>query len=310
MNLSLGAKHYIWAANLLVLGLVIWTGVGLVMSVVDRRLEAGRVGREPASPAQGLAPRALTLADYEAIARHNIFNPRAGKNAPESPAAKAAPARRSAGNLKLKGVIYNEKNSYAAAILEDGATKEQDLYRAGDRIGPAEVVRVGPDWVTIREGGQETKLRLSLDEGPVEVSPLPEGEPQALPWSGPETEQPSSGEGEEPIAQAVGPGQWLVSRETLARHMGDLNYFLSNVLIKPHFQDGKPAGFQVASVKNGSPVHLLGFQRGDVIKKVNGVLVANPEDLVNMYHQVQQMETITVDVERSGQELSFTYTLK
>jgi general secretion pathway protein C len=208
----------------------------------------------------------------------------------------------SVGNLRLRGVIFDPAKGYEAAILEDMQSGLQELYRPGRKYGDVELKKVGPDWVVIKQGRNEVRLEIFLEKGPA----VEKAEPRELPFGNPEKLTDSN----DSLARPIGPGRWMVSRSIVSRHMGDLNYFLNNVLIKPHFTDGNPDGFLIASVKTGTPVRQLGFRRGDVIKKVNGVSVANPEDLVNMYRQVQQMESVTVDLERGGKPLNFTYTLK
>jgi general secretion pathway protein C len=305
LNLSISTKHYLWAANALILGLAVWMAVSFAMSVLGRRLEGVAEVAGPVVAEGGQGQRLRALDEYVAIARHNIFRTsQAGEALPAEDAAEPV-AVAEADNLRLRGVVHENDIAQNAAILEDLKSGAQDIYRAGDKIGQSELMAIGPDHVILKREGREVKLHMFLDEtrsaAPARTQQLP----------APVTPGQSEDNGDQdPIAQQTSPGQWIVSRQALTEQMGDLNFFLSNVMIKPHFQDGQPAGFQIAAVKPGTPMHALGMRRGDIVKSVNGISVTKPDDLVNMYAQVQQMEQVQVEVERGGEIQTFTYVLK
>ena len=92
--------------------------------------------------------------------------------------------------------------------------------------------------------------------------------------------------------------------------MNNLNSLMSNVVIQPFFKEGQPYGFKVARIKKGSPVDNLGFERGDIVLKVNDNQVGKPEDLISLYNQLQQLEEISVEVERGGSPRTLTYSFR
>jgi general secretion pathway protein C len=112
------------------------------------------------------------------------------------------------------------------------------------------------------------------------------------------------------LSQPAGPGRYYINREQLGRQMSDLNQLLSTVVIQPNFVAGQAKGLRVAAVKAGSPAGALGIQSGDVLLSVNDVALGSPEDMINMYQQLQQMETITVGLERRGAPLTLTYVFR
>src|SRR5207247_77674 len=92
----------------------------------------------PAEAAAAITPHAPgPLADYALIAERDVFNPaRGGGAGPRSPA-----------GLRLWGVGLQGRE--ARAVIEDGATHRQELYRVGDQVGGARIASIDWDRVTL-----------------------------------------------------------------------------------------------------------------------------------------------------------------
>jgi general secretion pathway protein C len=268
----------------------------------------------PALPEPGESTKLQPLSSYEAIAQFNMFGAAPEQTSSPSASPKTqdnVPVTDKTGNLRLKGTIVDRANDYGLAILEDIKTREQNLYHPGDRIGNGTLVSVARDSVTLRENGQDTRLMIFDDVTPARperTSPTPPRPEESSEPTGPEP--PVEDEAQEPLAQDMGDNRYVVSREALGDKMDDLSYFMSNVRIQPFFKDGQPHGFKVAAVKAGSPVESLGLKRGDVVLMVNNVTLSKPEDMFNLYRQLQQMDTVTVEVERQGKTETLTYSLR
>ncbi|MFH1139332.1 MAG: type II secretion system protein GspC [Pseudomonadota bacterium] len=309
--MTLSIKHYLWLGNVIILGFATWSAVTLGMTYLGRLISDGAAAGGQVQVDAGDGPALRPMSIYQKIADYRIFGEKeeaAPADAPKSSptmSPQTSPASRTAADLKLVGVVFGGDAGVNLAIVEEGRSKEQNLYRVGDRIGSNELIQVAPNEVLLREGDKD--LRLALFDGfdaaraaPARSAAPPE--PAPAPGEAP-------GEGDH-IAKPLGDNKFLVSRESLGEHLGDLNFFMAHVRIQPYFQNGQPHGFKIASIKAGSPVSQLGFQQGDILLKVNDVSVGKPEDLVNLYRQVQQLETITVDLERRGAPETLTYSLR
>ena len=315
--MTLSTKHYLWLGNLLVLGLIVWSGVSLGMSVLGHGLDVGVHETAPVSSGPGPNIKMRPLSNYEAIAQLNMFgaatDQKTGPAVSEKTTSKV-PVTDKTGNLRLKGTIVDRHSTYGLAILEDIKTREQNLYHPGDKIGNSILVSVARDSVTLRENDQEVRLLIFDDDSlskPEKGSAPRRPEP---PQKGDPPDQPepdgAADQEEEPLVQDLGENRYVVSREALGGKMDDLSYFMSNVRIQPYFKDGEPHGFKIASVKAGSPVEALGIQRGDIVLTVNNVTLSKPDDMFNLYRQLQQMDTVTVEVDRQGQTETLTYSLR
>ncbi len=301
--MSVTQKHYLAAANLVVLGFVVWSGVSLGLSVFSQRLENRIIDQAPVRAGSSSAPKLRTLAHYEAIAQKNIFGGASQQSAGAPENDEAIPAQTSSGDYRLRGTILGASDESSFAILENIKSKEQDLYRPGDAVGSAELVSVSADAITVRQSGKLVRIEIfGEDDG----KPLPfSSKPAALPKT-----TAASPKDAGTIAEEVAPNKFVVSRDSLNQHMANLNSFLSQVRIVPFFKDGKPYGFKLASVRQDSPVAKLGIERGDIITQVNGISVEKPEDLMNLYRQVQQLDSVTLELEREGSPVTLNYSLR
>jgi putative serine protease PepD len=70
-----------------------------------------------------------------------------------------------------------------------------------------------------------------------------------------------------------------------------------------------PDGAEVADVTSDSPADRAGIQRGDVIKRVDGDAVQDPEDVAQAIANDKPGDTIDVVVERDGRTLTLHVTL-
>ena len=296
----ISTKHYLWAGNVLILGLVVWSAVGFGMSVLEKQMEGVLPDSGPTEIQRRAVSRKKSLSQYESIIKSNIFGGNADKT-PASKPVKSTPGQTTFGNYRLRGTVIDPEQRYVAAILEDTKTGEQHLYRPGDDIDGAKLVRVERSHATLRHDGREIRLEIYMDEGPAAPT---RGRPR------PTVRTSRTGDSKETIAQDLGDNRYVISRETLSKHLDNLNSFMSSVRIMPYFKDGEAHGFKVAAVRRNSPVSQLGIQRGDIIMSVNDVGVGKPEDLVNLYRQLQQLDTITIDIERRGSPLTLTYSLR
>ena len=283
--MSITTKQALWLINFLIAAVFTWFAVSVGMSVFGHRLDTNQSQTGPAPVVAAEQARKRSLTEYQAIVRHNIFG---AQEVVETTGPGPSPVTPSAGpgspNLRLRGTVDGEK--YSMAIIENRADGQQDLYKPGDRIGAVEIARVERDKVILKQGERETELPLFVDTSdssngrppipmPSEPRPLPDG---------------AGGDSANALSQQVGPGRFIINREELGRKMANLNQLLTTVIIQPHFVQGKPQGYRIASVKKGSPAQQLGIQNGDVIMTVNDVPVGSPEDMINMYQQLQQLE--------------------
>jgi general secretion pathway protein C len=307
--MTLSAKHYLWLGHLLILSVIVWSGVNLGMTIFTHRLDDLAGEKAPVEISENLTPQARSLREYENIVRENMFSlePKkqtASKEPVAQPAPKPVEERRDL-DIRLRGTIISPQSNQSYAILETIKTRQQDLYRVGDQIDDAELVEVAPEEIHLLRDGTVEKLKIvDTDTGstsnaqPALRNPRQQRATRTAPK--PETSK---------IAQAVGANRFIVNREVLNQDISDLYSLMSQVHVQPFLKDNQPHGFRVSSVQPNGVFYQLGIRNNDVVVKLNGVAVRQPDDIMGLYRQIQELDTVTVEVERRGRPMTLTYSL-
>ena len=101
----------------------------------------------------------------------NVFNPEGTAIAPEAieeetPPEEVKPVENiplSSLNYKLIGTVTGIP-AYSFAIIKAPDEKEQSLYRIGEMIGPAKIVRIERNRIIVAHTGREEMLEVQFDE--------------------------------------------------------------------------------------------------------------------------------------------------
>lgn len=243
-------------------------------------------GRASAEGADGGAPRSVTLSP----ALKGLFGqaPETGQGAD----APAEPVRETRLDLTLKGVLAKEGSDRKLALIARGGKKEE-VYRVGDRVQGAEIVRIETRRVILLRNGVTEALNL-------EVKQL-EGGRSALGGSG-----GAAGEG----IRKTGKHQRTVPRETLDRELGNLPKLLQQAKAVPHSRNGEQVGFRVVNIQSGSVFEELGVKEGDVIRSVNGTPIRTPQEALKTYQKLRTADRFRLDVLRDGQQVTLNYSVQ
>jgi len=90
--------------------------------------------------------------------------------------------------------------------------------------------------------------------------------------------------------------------ERLVQNYGEL---LKQVDFVPYFRNGKIEGFKIRWISQSSPLHRLGFRKGDVILSVNGIPLKNTDDLFRVLQVIANEPSLRIEVLRNGRREIF-----
>src|SRR4029077_13756084 len=91
---------------------------------------------------------------------------------------------------------------------------------------------------------------------------------------------------------------------------GGLADISTTVRIVPYFEGGQPKGFKMYSIQPGSLLANIGLMNGDVVEKINGYDLSTPEKALQVYGLLKNEKSITVDVQRNGQNKTLSYSIR
>ncbi len=295
--------------HLLILGVIVWSGVNLGMTLFAYRLDDLAKEKAPVEISESLAPQSRSLREYENIVRENMFSLEPEKQAvtlkpsAESVSTPVVEIRNS--DLRLRGTIIGPRPSMSYAILETIKTRKQDLYRIGDQVDGAELIIVVPEEIHLRRQGTVEKLKIVEPKSATATRSASRNTRRKAAPPAARTKKAGS-----KIAKATGRNRFIVSREILNRDITDLYSLMSQVRVQPYLKNNKPHGFQLSSIRPNGIFYQLGIRNNDVVVKLNGVAVRQPEDIMGLYRQIQELDTVIVEVERRGRPMTLTYSLR
>lgn len=209
-------------------------------------------------------------------------------------------------NVTLRGVLLDPDLSQSRAFLR--VASGVGVYRIGDDVASAELIRIDRETVTLRSGEAEFVVGFGGIIGA-------EDEPQAPAIASIETDR------SDPFARlaaAIVPGQGSIDLRTAPPPETTEEYidlWRDRILRNPQEAMDRVG---VELVENGYRVKpdpnigvtLAGLRPGDVITGLNGQSVGDLEQDRILYDEVAAAGIARVEVERDGQALLLTFPLR
>jgi type II secretion system protein C len=282
--------------------LVIAVVVYLVVDIAYRLIELNTPPPAPEPQAAAGAPAVDMTKDpleaYAVIVERNLFRTTdrpivVDQTDPNSLEATAL-------QLDLYGTIAGE-GGRGYAIIEERDKKRQRLYKVGDKVAGATIVKIMRNAVVLRLGEKDQVLKKK------EIASTG-NERRALPGMAPQQAQPA--------APGAAPSPRPLSRPPAAGPSGsaaDLAGLLTQARVTPHVtagSSGKPDGVVINEIQPGSLFETAGLVNGDVIQEVNGRTVTGVADLVSMYRDLKPGASLSVKVTRSGRQVVLNHTVQ
>lgn len=188
--------------------------------------------------------------------------------------------------LELVGTVAGE-GEYSYAVIEEKDKKKQRVYKIGDTINSATLVKVMRNAVILKVGNRDEVLKkkeLSLRES---TDTKIQGEFNAS-------------------ASSLTTGQTTLSSADIAN-------LLTQARVSPHVAagtSGKPDGLIIQSVQPGSLFQNIGLINGDVIQEINGQAVNSTKDLIELHKNTAPGSNIIVKVQRAGKPVTLNYVVE
>lgn len=108
----------------------------------------------------------------------------------------------------------------------------------------------------------------------------------------------------------VGENQYKIPQSDIDEVMANLNNVATQARIVPSFENGKPNGFKLFSIKATSIFNKIGLQNGDVIGRINGYDMSSPDKALEVYNKIKDAKEISVEMNRRGQKQTMQYNIQ
>jgi general secretion pathway protein C len=218
-------------------------------------------------------PSSIPQADYSNALAKRTLSPERKEDASEKTSRAQERPGLSSLNLKLLGTVVNESGS-SWAVIQDLETDRQEMATVGSVAAGATVVSIERDRVVLSVNGREEILLLGVEGAR------------------------SASSREDQGAKESTTSTYVLSREVVRENLDNLPSLLMQARAELYFKEGKPEGFQLSQIQQGSIVKSAGFQDGDVIRSVNGQEVRSLEDAIALYQKFGDNDSFTIGILR------------
>ena len=182
-------------------------------------------------------------------------------------------------SLTLQGILATEEDAQGRAVsgaIISSNRGEGKNYQVGQSIEGADgatLHSVYADRVLLNRNGRLETLRLPKE---LATSAVPMGMPSPLPQA-----EPPSGSLREVITEN-------------ATRLTDI------VRLAPHVQEGQVVGFRVNPGRDRATFEALGLQPGDVVTDINGTVLDDPSQGLQVFQSLGESTQANVTVLRDG----------
>jgi general secretion pathway protein C len=112
------------------------------------------------------------------------------------------------------------------------------------------------------------------------------------------------------FAKQIGEREYIIDSRRIQKALENPEQILTHARLLPNIKDGRQEGFLVSEVVSGGIYQSLGLKNGDILLRINGLEISNPEVAIQAMSALQGMSNIDLDVIRSGQKISMNYRIR
>ncbi len=289
--------------NILLITLVSFFSVHLFYQVVSARFfdipKAERAPTpgmsSPMSPDTGTVRERTDFVAYQPILQRDLFKTREPETLVKVDPIELDKLKQTQLNLKLWGTILHEADQ-SYAVIEDTKKRKQGLYRVGDKVENASIKMILRKKVVLNVSEKDEILLMDADKGKTGASSQPTAQ-RDMP---------------EPYEEMVPSDEGAVNldRDRINDALKNINQLMSQVKVRPHFQDGKPNGLILSHIQQNSIFSEMGLQNGDIVKGVNGNMIESVDDALKFYENLRASPSVELQIQRQGEEMNIVYQIE
>jgi len=236
------------------------------------------------------------LMQYSAILEKNPF----GRPMKLHPIEVKLEAEKSAGvlsNLVLIGTIAGPEYMSRAIFEDKSQPNVQEIFGYREKVFNYGIVtKITNTSVDIMQDSQTVTLTFPTEE----IVDIPESRANHPPA---EAQQPS-------FARKVGEQEYILDSRRVRQSLENPEQILTDARLLPNFVDGKQAGFKISEVIPDGIYGSLGIKNGDVLLRVNGLEISNPEVAIQAMSALKGMNRVNLDLIRNGKNMSMSYQIR
>ena len=237
--------------------------------------------------------------DYSIILKRNIFTsqpPRIPKVEKKTILKPPPPPPGLDTLIEIVGIFYfKEGPSYV--IIRGKRDRKEGIYKEGDRVEGAEIVKIEKDKVIFKYNGETIAISFENKIEPGKYISVKNVEVKREPQK---------------VVIPEPKGSFIIDFGEALHAIKKDKLLLKNINIAPYVRKGKIEGFRISRIPSNSLPYKYGFRNGDVIRRVNGILIDSLSKGFEVYKQILEsgVKLVTVEVLRNGKPILLTYRVR
>lgn len=196
---------------------------------------------------------------------------------------------------KLLG-LYNSKETLVVTV-EKG--RKTTILAKGEEVNGFKLISAGTNFAIFKKNAEEFKLTLLTTKNSKGSSQLQ----KTVTYQTPKIKNDSIGK----IVEEDGIKH--IPQTLLTSYTKDVDKIWKDIGLAQYKKNGKADGFKVNFVKKGSDMEKLGLKRGDILKAVNAEPL-NLSTAMGFYNDINNLENLTLTVERNGKSEDLEYEIQ
>ena len=184
------------------------------------------------------------------------------------------------------------------AIFEDRAQsppKGHELFARGEHVYNYGILKkIERSSVELESTSSTFTIQLEEDT----VSPMPMNQTE------------TSRDDETSFARQIGEKEYILDSRKVQKSLENPEKILTDARLLPNIRDGRHEGFAISEVIPGGMYHSLGLRNGDILLRINGLEISNPEVAIKAMSALQGMNSVNLDIIRSGKNMSMSYKMR
>jgi len=182
-------------------------------------------------------------------------------------------------NIDLKGTVACN-SSFGFIFIEERDSHKQKLYRIGDNIGSAKLIKITRNTAVLKSDGREITLKVKAT---IEGSLLPNSPGHATPRN------------------------ITLSKKAVSENLNDLKSIMNQAVVRPFLNESVQEGCIISNIAPNSLYEKMGLQNGDIIMDINNKPIQSADNLLQTVNLMQSGGNVTLNVKRNGRIETINY---
>lgn len=231
-----------------------------------------------------------------ALPSRDLFDSGAPEEPKEEPEPRPEPPPQPDLRLRLIGTIAGSPDM-ARAVIDDLRERSQNMYRVGDIVQGAKIVRIERSRVVLDLDGREAVLTIDMTAS------------RSAPARSPEFRDAGPAHRPDGVLEEVAQGEFAVDIHAF-ESSGGVASLLRSAALSPHTVDGETIGLRVDDLEAGSLAQLAGIRNGDIIQRVNGQHLSSLPKAFQVMRKARVQSSLNLQLLREGEEKSLSFAVK